>query len=432
MQPTRCTLGLLTLALGLLAFALVLDERAALAGGLVLLFFLIYRGYLFLHASRQAAGSAGLERQAAPVILRQGATVAVTARARIRVPPGLTASLEDLPPAGSVVVQGNSWSSPLGPGMQIPELRYGISCLATGSLAFQGMAVRLGDPFFSLCIPIRGAPFTEPALQVDPAGRSPRARGAGGFGEQETGLLAPLKGFSVRSFRDYATGDDPRAIDWKLSAKHGRLFVREYAGLSGKHPLLVVDLPDSAVPCPPETRDSLAGTALDAARAMAREPGGCSLMVISGPNLLAFLPEERSVSRIERAIREYHTPVRAVQWFRSLDPGIAQVYRKRLEGHAADRSSYPAVLGGLYQAFLPAVQPARFEVQCARALGRSRSETLTVLSAGLGDASHLSSLAIQARRAGMESYLEIPAPAAGPSDLGRLAGLGFSSVGVIR
>ena len=112
MQPTRCTLGLLTLALGLLAFALVLDERAALAGGLVLLFFLIYRGYLFLHASRQAAGSAGLERQAAPVILRQGATVAVTARARIRVPPGLTASLEDLPPAGSVVVQGNSWSSP--------------------------------------------------------------------------------------------------------------------------------------------------------------------------------------------------------------------------------------------------------------------------------------------------------------------------------
>lgn len=428
MQPTRCTLGLAVLILCLLSLSWILDEVAFLGTGIALLFFLLYRGFLFLSLARETAGTLTFSRSAGPLILRQGAAVSVETSFSVRISPGMTVEAEDIPPFGTVVIHGDTHTGVLSLSQRVFPIRYRFSCLPTGTLHFQGFAMKIRDPFFLLRVRFSG---DSPPLSVYPLRSYPRAGHDGKFGEVETEKDTPLKGYGIRSFRDYTTGDDPRSIDWKLTAKHGRLFVREYSGLSGKHPFLVVDLPDSAAICQEEIRDTLLGSALQAVRTMSREPQGCTLMVISGPNLLMYLPKERSLSRLETALQ--NTPVRVVQALRWTDPASASSFRSRLERIANEGAGFHASLLLPYRSFQSAMKPTRFEIQCAHVLSRAGREiVLHVHSTGLGDTSHLAYLGLLARRMGIEAILEVPVESAGPSRLKCLATLGFSGMRVLR
>jgi uncharacterized protein (DUF58 family) len=428
MQPTRCTSALSALVLGLLSLAWILDDVAFLGTGIALLFFLLYRGFLFLTLAREISGTLTFSRNAVPLILRQGAAVSVETSFSVQIDPGMSAEAEDLPPTGTVVVHGDTHTGVLPPSQGNLLIRYRISCLPTGTLHFQGFVLKIRDPFFLLRIRCSG---DSPPLSVYPLRSYLRTGRAATSGEVETEKDTPLKGYGIRSFRDYASGDDPRSIDWKLTAKHGRLFVREYSGMSGKHPFLVVDLPDSAAICPGEARDTLLGSALQAVRILSREPRGCTLMVISGPNLLMYLPKERTLSRLETAL--HNTPVRVVQAFRWTDPAVASAFRTRLERVAQEGAGFHASLLVPYRTFLSSVKPTRFEVQCAHVLSHAGREiVLHVLSTGLGDPSHLAYISLLARRMGIEAILEIPAESADPSRLKRLASLGFSQMKVLR
>ncbi|MDD1716374.1 MAG: DUF58 domain-containing protein, partial [Methanolinea sp.] len=339
MQPTRCTLGLSVLIPGLLSLSWILDEVAFLGTGIALLIFLLFRGFLFLSLSREAAGTLAFTRTAGPLMLRQGAAVSVETSFSVSISPGMSIEAEDLPPAGTVVIHGDTRTELRSSPQKNFLIRYRISCLPTGTLHFQGFAIRFRDPFFRLRVRFSGD--TTP-LSVYPLRSYPRTGHAGISGKVETEKETPLKGYGIRSFRDYSSGDDPRSIDWKLTAKHGRLFVREYTGMSGNHPFLVVDLPDSSTLHPGNSHDTLLGSALQAVRILSGEPHGCTLMVISGPNLLMYLPEERSVSRLEAALRD--TPVRVIQAFRWTTPAAASSFRSRLERIAGEGAGFHASL----------------------------------------------------------------------------------------
>jgi uncharacterized protein (DUF58 family) len=63
--------------------------------------------------------------------------------------------------------------------------------------------------------------------QLHQAGfRSARLRGEGG---------------SFESLREYVRGDDPRRLDWKASARHGRLIVRQYEAERSQNIILCID-----------------------------------------------------------------------------------------------------------------------------------------------------------------------------------------------
>lgn len=49
------------------------------------------------------------------------------------------------------------------------------------------------------------------------------------------------EGRSFESLREYVRGDDPRAVDWKASAHHGNLMVRQYEAERSQNVVLAVD-----------------------------------------------------------------------------------------------------------------------------------------------------------------------------------------------
>jgi len=430
-EATRSTWGFIFAALGTLLSAWFLDSVPALFFSVFIAGFLVFRAILFLRRAGTAASFITVERVAKPEWTRQGGVVTVSTSVRITVPEGLSARFCDLPPPGAPVVHGQACSPETGAGDHVLNLRYGVSCLSSGNIRWRGADLLVSDRFFSFLLPFRGDNFRSPIIRVDPVGKYQKREGLGFFGERDLEKLTVLKGTGVRSFRDYMPGDDPRSVDWKLSAKHGKLFVREYAGLSGTHPLLVVDLPDGAVPCPPALRDTVVGAALDAAREMVTGPHGCSLMVISGANLLSFLPDERSLHKIERSLLEYHSPQRAVQCFRTLDPTAAEALRIRLSGSAGVHRSLERRLLLVYSRFIPEIRPLPFDIQCAKAIGRRGETALHVLTTGTGDMSHLATLGLQARRLGVEASLGLPDATATPSLVRRLRGIGYSIVRVV-
>lgn len=431
MEATRCTQGIILAVLAMLGLAWFFDALPALLLAIFLAGFLVFRAVMFLRETGSMLSTVSLEREAKPEFLRQGGLAAVVTAIQLRIPCGMTATLTDLLPPGTQVVRGLYSAHDAGAEDHAVQIRYGISCLSSGNIRWRGLSLVVSDPFFSMTLSLQRHEHQLPVLHVDPVGRYQKREGMGLYGEKDMEKLSVLRGTSIRAFRDYMTGDDPRSIDWKLSAKHGRLFVREYSGLSGKHPLLVVDLPDGAVPCPPKLRDAVLGAALQAARDMTAGPQGCSLMIISGANLLSFLPEERSLPKIERALREYHSPSRVVQCFRTLDPVTAEALRVRLAADTGGQSGLGKRLLQIYTRFIPEMRPLPFDIQCARALGRRGESALHVLTTGTGDMSHLATLGLYARRMGIEASLGIPGTMANPELLQRLRGTGYGIVRVV-
>jgi uncharacterized protein (DUF58 family) len=62
---------------------------------------------------------------------------------------------------------------------------------------------------------------------------------------QDIGVhMARLKGAGLEfeSLRGYLSGDEPRRIDWKATARHGKLFTREYEVERSQHIVLCLDL----------------------------------------------------------------------------------------------------------------------------------------------------------------------------------------------
>lgn len=431
MEATRCTHGIFIAALAMLLCAWFLDSIPALFLSVFLGGFLAFRAIVFLRTAAVAGATLTLSRVAKPETLRQGGTASIATMLQVSVPPGVKAGISDIPPAGAPVIQGKATAIDLEPGDHTLTLRYGITCLSSGSIRWRGADLVLSDPFYAITLPFRSDTFRQPVLHVNPVGRYQKKEGLGIYGEKDLEKLTVMKGYGIRAFRDYITGDDPRSIDWKLSAKHGKLFVREYSGTSGKYPLLVVDLPDSAVPCPENLRDTMLGAALEAAKDMSTGPQGCSLMIISGANLLAFLPNERSLQKIESALFEFHSPQRTILCYRSLDPVVAEAIRARIAENTDIQSDFGKRLVEIYTRFIPEMRPLPFDIQCARALSRSGETALHVLTTATGDVSHLATLGLYARRMGVEASLGLPEGMASPDLLRKLRGAGYSLVKVV-
>ena len=426
MEASRSTQGMLLAALAMLLCAWFFDSPAALFPSIFICGLLACRAALLLRGARYSAATVSVHRTANPAFLRQGGMVAAVTTVCFSVPPGMTGRAADLPPQGAPVVQGQACTPELGGGDHSVTLKYGVSCIPSGNITWRGLDLVLRDPFFCVTVPFRNEAFRQPVLRVEPAGKYRKQEGSGIYGERDLERLTVLKGSGIRSFRDYVAGDDPRSIDWKLSAKHGKLFVREYTGVSGRFPILVVDLPDSAVSCPKDLLDAVLGAALHTARDMSSGPEGCSLMIISGANLLSFMPEERSVQKIERALSEFHSPQRAVQCFRTLDPVAAEALRLRLAADEGAHSDLRRRLLEIYSGFIPEIRPIPFDIQCARALGRRSGAALHVLTTGIGDPSHLATLGLYARRMGVEANLGLPDSMACPATLRKLRGAGYT------
>ena len=202
-----------------------------------------------------------------------------------------------------------------------------------------------------------------------------------------------LRGQGTRSYRPFRSGDDPALMDWKLSAKYGRSFVREPTGRVGGAPLVVVDLPPADAPGA-GTVLSAAGEAVEAA---VREFGTCSLLVVAGGEVVAFRDREADLAALVRLLAFRDDDVRepalpgprpgrappAAARGRAVGLGPVPPARGRAPGEPRRSRADPVRAGGG-----PRTSPARSE------------RDVVVYSAGAGDPGHLALIGAAVRRHG--------------------------------
>jgi uncharacterized protein (DUF58 family) len=254
MEPTRHALAVAALALGLGTSAWFFDDPVLLASGTILAMFLVYRAAVFLEALGRTAGGLTVVRETDNLIVRQGAVLSIRLTAGAPVRKGTHLSVQEELPRGAVLRTGRTEAAgtPAPNGTEVAVLFYGMVVMNAGGIGFPGLTVRFSDPFFSAEFRDTRSSARLPSLHVEPAGQF-LLTGSGGFYGQDEEERRPLvRGYGIRGFRAYLPGDDPRTIDWKLSAKHDRLFVREYTGITSAKPFFVADLPDAGVDYPEE------------------------------------------------------------------------------------------------------------------------------------------------------------------------------------
>jgi len=437
LRPTPTLTALAILAVAMEIYAWIFDDTAALMAGGVLILFAFTRGFAFQRVLSSTAASVVCDRSTENLILRQGGSTSVETRITARVPRGAGLELTDIIPPGGAVIHGNSCLTTEGTGiLRNYSLSYRIAYYATGEFRFGGIGLSLKDPFFSTRLNLTGGDFRKPAVYVEPLNQFSRRSGLEGAGEMEIEKITPLKGYGIRAFRLYKDGDDPRAIDWKLTAKHGKTYVREYAGLAGTPFLLVIDLPDPEQDSDPRAFDQMLGAVNDAIMQGQVFDHACGLLLISGPNLIKFVPAERSTLHARRLIDEARRIPRVQSYFRYLEPSsargmVAKIDRETVEmkggkeGNPVDE--HYLRLNEVYKGFLAGMRTPIFGMQVGNVIRTRKNSGVYIFSLYQGDISHLRSVVLQAKQAGCETVLQVPSalPDGGRSgELSRIRGVG--------
>jgi uncharacterized protein (DUF58 family) len=238
--PTRRLAVLLLLPVPLL----LLGGGRSVPTGAALLADLVVLGLAALEALRLPSRSALRVRRVPRPVLSLGArtTLEVEVRPSAEAPPDVTALVqEDLPP--EIRAAERPGAAPVPPGVAT-SFRTAVVPLRRGRFALGGVHVRLAG---TLGLAMRQYAFEEHAeVRVFPnlAGVSQYRLLALRGRLREAGmrhLRLRGAGTSFESLREHLPGEDIRRVDWKATARRGRLIARSYEVERSQSVVLVVD-----------------------------------------------------------------------------------------------------------------------------------------------------------------------------------------------
>ena len=430
MRLKRCAQGISLLVILLFACAFILDDPAVLLAGTTLLAGLCGLGYSFDRRFRQAVASVRLERSLERAVVRTGSTVRVATAITLQVPSHIQVTVSEILPAGVVVQDGKTAaSSGTSPSFETYRFAYRITPLVHGTMHFSGITLVAQDHFFEDRVVLSAEPFRGPALSVQPRGLfEPTGRGLTSE-TREIEKMAVLSGLGVRALREYYVGDDLRRIDWKLTAKHNKLFIREYAGVVNPPPLIVVDLPWRGASYPADAFARMVAAVAGMVEHSTKMYQHSTVLLISGPNILHFMVEEKDLQRSISALREWMHPVeRTAHFYRMADRSDLRSRVRALEiqsGRTQDPSTQK-FLGSVKKQYLRSLgahQTHAFNAQVARTLSPLTVDEVYVFSLVAGDASHLVQLIRQAKAMKLRVHVrtpQLPDPVSSTLSPGRL------------
>ena len=333
MQLRRCAQGLILVLIFVFTCAYILDDMTLLLAGGALLCGLTGQYLLFDHRFRTIVTSLEVQRTPERSQVRKGTTLRVSTNVTITVPPPMSVVItEQLPP--HVVVQEGNTEIVLGADSapQSGQFRYRITPVVHGNVKFPGLALSVRNAFFEDSIDLSSDTFSGPELVIQPVGFFEPASRRSSAESREVEKLKVVSGFGIRALREYYAGDDFRRIDWKVSAKHNKLFVREYTGMVTMPPLLIIDLPWRGAPYPEKDLNHMVSAVTGMAEHSIRSFQYVSILIISGPNILHFTPQEKDLQQGIAVLREWMHPVeRPMHQYRTPDRADIRGAVRRLE-----------------------------------------------------------------------------------------------------
>jgi uncharacterized protein (DUF58 family) len=393
-RPTALTAGCTTVAVVLGVLGMYLDSLAAAAGAVGLTALLGGQASLFLYRTTRFADYLQVEREVGKQSVSLGASVEVRVRVMIRAAPGLQVRLNDLPPQSAVYDPAEAL-------IRSGEGRYQVRFMTPGDVSFRGLLLETADRFFSMTSVCTLSCCVGETVTVLPAeSRIPGPATGDSTWVKELDRLGMPRGEGVRGFRPFRRGDDASMMDWKLTAKYGRPFVREPTVEVGTAPLVIVDLPVSADP----GAVAILSTAGEAIERVIREHGQCSLLVIAGGEVIDFRYHESDLVALLRLLSlQLPDPVHPL--YRVLDPLVLLGKLRTIERELSIPSRR---LAAALRATVRGEVRSAFEEEVGHAMAMAEHREVVVYTAPSGEMSHLNLISAAARRQRRHLVIMLP------------------------
>lgn len=394
MRPTTWTVGCATIAVVLSVIGLYLDSLGAIAVAIGLTALILGQVALFLLRTTRHVDTLMVEREIGRSPVYRGTPVKV--RVSVPTPPtkGLKIRLTDLPPLSAVYDPGNTT---LDGGVGEYQLRF----MAPGDVSFRGLLVEATNRFFSTTILCASHGCTKERITVRPTeGRISELIPGRDAGMRELDRIGLPRGEGISGFRPYRHGDDLSLVDWKLTAKYGKPFVRQRTIEAGNAPLVIVDLP-VAKTAGTTTVLSAAGAAIER---VYRENGQCTLLLITGGEVIDFRYHESDLVTLLRLL-DLPPPDQVRPLYRVLDPkNLLERLRSAERGTLISSQRLAAALQTSLRKGIRSV----FEQEIDRAMALAEHREVVVYTAASEDVSHLNMIAGIARRRRRHLVIRLP------------------------
>jgi uncharacterized protein (DUF58 family) len=415
-RPRRCTQGLVLITLLLSACAFILDDMAVLLAAALLVCGLVGLYIHFDRKFRAVVASVEVQRSSERSQVRKGTTLQVATAVTVTVPPGMKVRIqENLSPAllvqdGVTSLTAEPSSSPV-----TQKMLYRITPAVHGEFVFSGIFLSAHDPFFENDIVLSAERFSGPGIFVQPTGLFEPASRRVTAETREIEKMSVLSGFGIRSLREYYAGDDMRRIDWKQSAKHNKIFVREYMGVMNLPPLLIVDLPWRGDGSPDRDFDRMVAAVAGLAEYSVKTYQYVSVLLISGPNILHFIGEEKDLERCMTTLRKWMHPVeRATHLYRMPDRSDLRAEIRMIDGLLSeerdpDEERFLTHLRRCYQTGLQEQRVLTFTGQVIRTISPLTIDEIYLFTLGSGDISHIRQIVRQAQTMKIRMHIRLPA-----------------------
>ncbi len=413
MKLTPCSTGLLAVFLILIFLAIILDDPVLLMAGTSVGLLLMGLCLLFLQTVektyRTITGSWKMEKS----LIRQGRSNAIECTLSLEIPPGYKVRYLDTVPAMCSLESGENQIGTDIAGSQNLTLSYRFIPNYHGTIYHEGGIITIQNRFFSSSLPLRPEKSSVPSVQVQPwpLFGPVEKRGSG----KDLERIGPVKGYSIRQFREYLPGDDIRHVDWKISAKRGTLYIREYATPSDELPMVIVDLPDSGQQIDMQAFSRMVSSISGYVESKLAKKEPIRLMGISGPNMSDLYYEGYDMAHCLTIIRERIHPVpRTFHLFRFM---MRSDMRKEIH-HAAlsmdrseisgDERSYIVRVRDIRKQHIQEVKTTRFAHAMNTILMQRHFHEIILYSLCDGDMSHIREVAALAGRQSIPFRIRTP------------------------
>lgn len=394
MRPTAWTGASVISAVVLTVIGLYFDSLAAIAAATGLTVLVLGQAALFLHRTVRYADTLMVGREIGGSPVYRGTPV----RIRVSVPKptaqGLQIRLTDLPPLSAVFEPDDTI-------LTDGEGQYLVRFMAPGDVSFRGLLLETADRFFSTTILCAARGCTGEMITVRPTGgRISESVPGRDAGIKELDRLGLPRGEGVSGFRPFRHGDDLSMVDWKLTAKYGRPFVRLRTVEAGNAPLVIVDIPVSDA-TGAMTVLSAAGAAIER---ICREYGQCTLLIIAGGEVIDFRYHESDLIGLLRLL-DLQPPDQIRPLYRVLDPLI--LLEKLRSAERGMFTSSLRLAATLQTSLRKGIQSV-FEQEVDRAMAVAEHRKVVVYTAASDEVSHLNVIAAIARRRRRHLVIRLP------------------------
>lgn len=234
-----------------------------------------------------------------------------------------------------------------------------------------------------------------PILSVLPTGLFAAPESELSEGTRDNRKKSVRSGFDIHSLREYCPGDDLRHVDWKTSAKYNKLFIRKYTALMNHPPLIIIDLPWSGAPFPEMEFNRMVSEAAGIVKHTLEKYQQVSVLIISGPNILHLIREEKNISRCMSELQEWmHPAERLVHFYHMPDRSDLRSHVRDSENALRQAENLPEneffeIMRDRYLSILQYQRSPAFSGQVARTLSRLLMTEAYIFSLGCGDNSHI-------------------------------------------